>query len=799
MSVTPSRVLLVIFVLGVLGLVAVSTPVAAQEQVTFVDENVTENTTWTANEDPYRVVRNVTVTPETSLVIQNGTTVEVAEGVTISVAGTLRANGTAERPVRIVGSGADPVAGDWGSIRTVGSDTATVRLATVEISEATNAVAVSNPDSTVHFESVAAQDLSGDGIQVKTARGHTEISVVDSEFEAVGGAGLAAARTDILPVRSVSGWTVRGSSFEDSGGPGIDVHAERVTGLTVRDSTFDSIAGTAIDIDGETVRTTTISGNAVQDAPAGIVIETADASVLTVADNELRTENTGIDVHLEQNVYDLSVRSNRVSGGTEGISIDHDPRDNGFYSFDLAVTENNLSGQSQNGVDLRTSLFSDAEFAIQNNTVTEVGGNGLFLAVTELKNAAVTDNVLRETGRTGLFLTARHVRDALIGHNAVRDAGRSGIQISVRRVMERVAIRENELLDNAREGLAVRTGEATAGNYTLADNLVAANAYGIAMSGPQAANLTGNAIVFNTVSIGDRFERPDTATGIGVLVAEGGENVTLGGNDVYGNRIGLETRGEGTVTARNNYWGAESGPYHRSINPEGEGNAVVTQDGWATIVHSRTEPVNRQYARPEPAITASPRPAIPNQSVTISGADSSDPDGKVRTYQFTVDGETTRSEAPTRSVAFPESKTYSVTLWVEDDMGIESAQPATLSLDVTPAPTPTPTPTTEPEPTMTTTTTDEDGVGLFGWFGGLVGAVFYGVALIFGTRGMYETLTENPLSVRGRRIHVLAVAGILVWAVVSIPGPAVLGTVAAVGLVVWAGLTAAAYLLVRFR
>ncbi|MFW5900810.1 MAG: right-handed parallel beta-helix repeat-containing protein [Halodesulfurarchaeum sp.] len=686
MSVTWPRYLLVLSVVVAIGLVAAPAPVAGQSAVTFVDADISSDTTWTAEDGPYRVVENVTVTSDTALEIEEGTTVEFAEGVTLSVAGAVTANGTEADPVRLTASRDLSTPGAWGSIRTTGSGTATISLSHTELTYGTTGITVSNPDSTIQFDGVSVSRLAGSGLDVKTAGGNTDIEITDSRFQDIEGSGIVAARTDILPVDSASEWAVTETTFDGIAGAGMDLDTVRTSGLTVRGNHFDGIDGPAVRIEADRVRQSTIHSNTIRTANRALRLEAADVSSLAVIDNEIDVDGIGVDLFLEQNVYGLQVRNNQITDGEAGISIRHDPLSDGYYSFALSVTENEIQNQARSAIRLRTSTFSDSTIAVRNNTARANGRYGIALTVGAFRNAVVADNQVTENDRSGLLLGARHVRNTRIEENEIRENGAAGIELTARAVMEQVSVAGNDLLDNAREGLVIETGERTDGTYTVTDNVIAANAYGVVLEGPQTGHLRENAVVFNTVAFGDRVERSDVDTGVGVLVTDGATNTTLETNDIYGNRVGLYTLIDGTVSAVSNYWGAESGPYHRSINPEGEGNAVVTEQGWVDLIEVSSDRVRAAYSRPKAALHIEPQPGYVSQPVTVSAAESTDPDGAIRTYRLTIADRTTTMESVQETVSFESVGTYPVTLWVEDDMGIESADPAEADIQITTAP-----------------------------------------------------------------------------------------------------------------
>ncbi|APE96085.1 right-handed parallel beta-helix repeat-containing protein [Halodesulfurarchaeum formicicum] len=791
MSVSVRRTVAVSLLLGALALLAVSAPAAAQAGPTVVEHNVTETTTW---DGEYRIVSNVTVAENATLEIEPGTTVELAEGISLSVAGTLSATGTSEAPIRFRASKPAATAGAWDAIRTTGTGSATLTLAHVELQNATNAIRIETPDSTVRLTESTTRSTAGDGIAVSVADRSTDLQVHSTRLESIGGDGISATRTAILPVESVSGWEISDTTFTDIEGAGLDLHATTVRGLSVRDSAFTGLE-TGIGIDTDQIRTTAIRATAIEPTGTGVGVETLDVQGFSISNNEITGAETGVNLRLERNVHSLVLSANEITSGDQGVAIEHDPRMDRFYGFDFVFDGNTVTDHTANGLSLHSKLFADSSIAVRNNTVSDNDGHGIGLFVGAFQDATVSGNALRENGESGLSMTARHVRNTQVGDNLARENGGSGLSIAARQSMTGLRVAENELLDNAREGLAIENGVRTAGNYTIEENFLAANAYGITASGPQRATIEANEIVFNTVAFGDLDPRTDADPGVGVLLTEGASGVDLRANDIYGHRVGLLTDVSGTVRAEANYWGAANGPYHRSINPEGEGNAVETRNGWVDLHEVSPDRHGPAYARPSAEIEFAPSAPAVDESIELSAAGSSDSDGAVRTYRYSVNESVTVTTEASLDTAFDAAGSYPITLWVEDDMGIESATPATATVTVEAAPTPTTTGQTQPP----TTHPDPGSSAPLGLIGGLLGAGLYGMAVLLGARGLYQTLTESLLTVRGRRLHVLAGAGILTWGLASIPGPSILRLVAVAAFLVWVGLTGVAYLVVRLR
>ncbi len=129
--------------------------------------------------------------------------------------------------------------------------------------------------------------------------------------------------------------------------------------------------------------------------------------------------------------------------------------------------------------------------------------------------------------------------------------------------------------------------------------------------------------------------------------------------------------------------------YHvRAVGPGGAGP-------WS-MVHVRV-PLTADSARPQPVLSANPSNAKVGQTVTFDGSGSSDDEGVVA-YRFTFgDGAASGwTSSPSVQHVYEEAGVYTVTLDVRDLKGLESRQPAQVSLAVGPAPGETPDEVREP-------------------------------------------------------------------------------------------------------
>lgn len=808
-SPAPGRVLAVLLVLS-LVVSAVGLPVASAAGPVFVETDITQDATWTAEDGPYRIVANVSVAPDATLTIEPGAEVQVAEGISLSVAGELVAEGTPDEPVTFTSPRANLSRGTWGSIRTAGDSSVTVSLRHAVIEYGTDGLRVDNGAIRTTIENVTFADLAGDGVAVTASRSGTDVVITDSTFRDVGG-GAVTAGEDGAPVSRISGWRVEDVSVDSVDETALNWHAAKVSGVRIADTRIENATGGAVAIQASELRNSDIASNVITESGDGISASTDVLTGFRITGNTISQSGVGVDVTATRNVREFEIRENSITAGETGVAITHESPENRYFSFSATIARNQLSENTVHGLIVESGFLAPPKLAVHNNTVADNGWFGARFAMGEFRNAEVADNRFARNGEDGFSVAARHVTDSRVHNNTARENIGSGMALEANVDMSALRIEDNRLLDNAGPGIRLGNGEATPGNLTVRNNLVAANAYGVVVAGPQSTRIEQNEIVYNTVSVGPTVPLSRVETGVGIVAAGGHDNFWLHANDIYGHRIGLFTDTGGTVEADDNYWGASSGPYHQSINPEGEGDSVVTHRGWVDIIHAETERIGQSHVRPVARVSVDPQTATVGDTVRVSADGSSDDDGRVTTYHFTIGNETRRTDSPVQTVTVDRVGSLPISVVVADDLGIESATNATATVTVEAVPntttettTSTTTTTTAGTTTTTSTTTgpppEEQDQGILAAilsFGGLLGALFYLVAMGLGGWGMYQTVAGQPLSVDGRRIHVLALLGIIVWAVASLLGPGDLLFVGLGGLVAWMGLTGIAYLVAR--
>jgi PKD repeat protein len=112
--------------------------------------------------------------------------------------------------------------------------------------------------------------------------------------------------------------------------------------------------------------------------------------------------------------------------------------------------------------------------------------------------------------------------------------------------------------------------------------------------------------------------------------------------------------------------------------------------GFSVFAVSAVEP-------PTGEITLNPETVTAGEAVSLSGAQSTDPDGEIEAYEWSVDGETLTGETVTTSLDAPGE--YTVELVVTDDAGETDTVTATLVVEQAETATPEPEPDADtPEP-----------------------------------------------------------------------------------------------------
>lgn len=684
------------------------------------------------------------------------------------------------------------------------------------------------------------------------------LTVVGSAFHAIDGAGvfvaadrvgrLEASRNRINEVEG-SGIAVRAKSTESSfthnkitaGNNGIQVTTRETTSITgygnrIRDSQsgfqIRQSGGEVYQYGDITLRENALTNN----TGHGIDITTRGLELAVDVSNNTIRNNTRDGVH----VTGWQLRQGQITDNTLADNGDNGIELAGTLLTTTTISGNRIVANADSGVSIHTEVATRTLTA-SNNTIKNSGGHG-FSVQSELiiYGSAVHDNQLTNNAGAGLIVETPITQrgDLSVAHNVIA-ANTYGL---VLRGVMGTTVRGNAIVFNTNrfadpvELPAVQPGT---GSYVAEGEggvIVSQERSDIPLSDLisdpaindqlRAVTLWDDTVVLRTDKSSET--RPaeqseltiqgvsgDVPTGIS-LSETGAANSSyrFTNNGIYGQRRGLTvdigqvieanttariiTESSSAVKAESNYWGSRHGPYHSSILPAGDGNEVVTKQGWVDFIPFRATPPEPEYTRPTATIDAPTNP-LPGEEVQLSANGSTNGQGQIVRYRFSRDeGALSAGPQPAYTFEMPAQR-VDVTLVVEDSLGIESNATATTIEPGTATATPrTETSTRTATPVATSPATPSDGPTLLGslWSAwGLLGGVCYLIALLAGGYGMVRTVTDRSVPVEGVHIQALATLGILIWGGAGLLGRSPLLTVGIVATLVWGSLTGIAYLI----
>jgi len=806
-------VLAVAVVAAVSGL-AVAAGSADAASPTYVEDNVTTDTTWTPADGPYVVTTDVTVADGATLTVEAGTTVYVGEAVSVTVAGSLVASGTGDEPVAFTTQQPNPEPGAWDAIQYVGDGDSRLRLANTTVEYAETAVSAESTAGRVAVVDSTLREHVRAGVLATERGGTPRLRVVRSTIADTGYAGVAIEVPATDPhVDRVSNVAVRDSAFEDTGQYGLLVRARHVDRTTLAGGSVTGFeAGGVVVSTGQRVaevpteNTRSVTDLAVEGATfadgagPGVSVESGHLDDVSLSGNTVeRLDGAGIEVLRAADLDDVSLSGNAVSEAETGVTLTHRRGSGPVMGVSVDLSGNDLRRNDRAGLRVDTDLLSVDRFAVRNNTLVDNGFDGALLAVPALEGVVVADTVARGNGGSGVELAGGRVEDVTIAGNRLAGNDDGGLCVRARSDLGPVTLAGNEFADNAGVGASV-AGESADGVVAVRNNTVLANTVGLRLDGPSPVRVTNNTVAFNTRSAGAEETFDGVGPSTGVVVANGPAGGSVTGNDVYGHIVGLRAATDGTLDVQDNYWGAENGPFYASVNPEGDGNAVETDSGNADVVPFAERHHRAPVERPTADLAANRTSAPVGGDVRFTAADSTAGEGA--TYHFAVDGRRLPAQSsPVLATGFDSPGRHEVRVTVEDGDGVESIPAAAVTVDVSNRTATTTTQTTGDDTTAPATTTPA-GPGGDGSDGsqstlasslrspaGLVGDVFWLLAVVLGAYGVLLSVRGEDPPVGGLAVHGLAAGGALAWVVGGLLWEGALLTAGVGAGVLWSAVT----------
>jgi hypothetical protein len=312
----------------------------------------------------------------------------------------------------------------------------------------------------------------------------------------------------------------------------------------------------------------------------------------------------------------ISVENGNVELGNSTISLCQ----NGITvaNSKLVIENSSVSLCRQSGISITNS-----ESIVQNSLIAENQENGI--CITGNGQITIQKNTIMANGN-GVLLTGNET---------------SGVNIS-----------QNKISANKQNGIRI---DANNTDVTIVNNIVSSNNNGFYISSPTSTYITNNSISYNK---------------IGILYDDGDHKADF--NDIYGNEMGMNVLFNATVNAEHNYWGDQSGPYHESLNPNGQGTPVGGDGVDLDFIFFLTKPIGIINTRPTASLQTDRILVPPNENLMFFATNSFDNDGRVDKYFFNF-GDGSNSSWTTLSIFThkygPPVRTYNATLIVMDDYG----------------------------------------------------------------------------------------------------------------------------------
>ncbi len=331
-----------------------------------------------------------------------------------------------------------------------------------------------------------------------------------------------------------------------------------------------------------------------------------------------------------------------VAHATDGILVENS---------DVEIENTNISLCLQNGITAVNSTLT-----VQASTVSSCSQNGIDATNSEL---TVEDNVIMDNGGNGIVITGNE--QVTIQRNTIISNG-NGVLLTGNET-SKVNINHNIISANAQNGIQINADDHT--NLVIIYNNISSNYRGFYISSPTSTYITDNSISYND---------------IGIFYDQGSHTAYF--NDIYGNEKGMDVAFDANVIAEYNYWGHESGPYHKLLNPSGKGNPVGGDGVNLDFIFFLTEPFGYINACPIATLLTDKTIVPPNEIVMFFATNSFD-EGRIDRYRFDF-GDGNTSGWTTLSI-FTHKYSYGIynaSVTVMDDFGAINTNDATVTIDV---------------------------------------------------------------------------------------------------------------------
>lgn len=535
-------IVLVMLCVGVLG-----NSIRPAQAIIWIEGHIVSDTTW-APVDTYRVINNTFVDPNVTLTILPGVRVQFADGFSLTVEGSLNATGTDANQVIFTSSRSSPSPGVWGRIKLAGNMST---LRNVRVEYAVDGIAVESLEPIIIDKSIISNCLENGILLIGSSNVLIETSTVEQNKNGISTDSALVHSGVAIIDNKISNNIENGIYLQSSG------REAYICNVTIVSNNISSNGGNGVFFFNNDYRPYYPAS-----APHGC-IGNVTFSFNTVSSNI----KNGIYLYGYCGgfggvgcIRNVTFSSNIVWSNLEnGIYLesygytsawDEAPR---CEIFNVTFSDNVVSSNAAVGIYLNSHGYggegagfgSIYDMSFEFNNVSLNGDDGILLNVGDLGgsiyNSAFLSNTLHSNQKSGLVL-----------NTAYSDAWGSQIFNFTFCFNTVSSNKENGVYCNARD-------HSDGFDLTMENNTLTENSnYGIYVSGGINSLLRYNSI---------------SRSLIGVFLVKTLGNLAIY-NDIFSNSYGMNVTNGASINAEHNYWGSAAGPYHASLNPEGDGNPV---------------------------------------------------------------------------------------------------------------------------------------------------------------------------------------------------------------------------------
>lgn len=505
--------------------------------ITFVDEDITDDTNWTKEGSPYVVAKKISITEGATLYIDHGVEVRVGEGLGIKIVnGNLDATGTNSDKIVFTSNKLNPSPGDWDSIRLIGESTMFMENCVVKYGE----YGVALWGYVYNITKCEFVDNSEAGIYHLGYSSNYGYGTIENNVIKHNKYGVC---TDSIGSKS---WIyLMGNEIVDNSDYGVYIVSDR------------------------SIHHIIIHDNKISSCRAGVYIYGRDDVYdIELYNNTIIHNENGIDIRSsDENIFDVDLLYNDISfNGVDGVHF----RANDKEIYNIDFFKNNISSNSDDGVYFNSEKKLDG-IRFSGDVLSYNNGNGAHLITQDdICDIKFYNTIISHNTNNGISIYTIHkIYDMIFSNNSITYNGyysgylddTNGIKIKYP-VISGTLFEDNTIASNYGCGIRIKSREESLGPHITLNNIFA-NQVGIYLSSSGDATVINNSVYNNSK--------------YGIEIYYGYYDINF--NNIYQNiDAGVYLHGwsnKGYADMERNYWGDPSGPYHESINPTGLGDSII--------------------------------------------------------------------------------------------------------------------------------------------------------------------------------------------------------------------------------